>query len=360
MITYSPSFSLSFRNLPPKRHLDVCVSIAFRNDCVVDGSAGFHHNFHLRVPGRDDHLQHSLREYYCRLYLDIHPHRDSCNSFNPSVLYAYTKMTGSRRRSSRLHAVSPKGDDPAYNEMQSAPNGNHEGGNTHRGEANNIKNSEAEAISGVRRNTNDDGLDFYYTNADKWIPVDQVAPESLRAWTESQIPPPRPSPEPELDSEVKDVRIDSDVGLMVYYRKGGKDKAGDLWPFEWVSVDAASSQTTSSWAKTEKKRIEKSMRYLNAKNVSLAKKRLLMLEDLLDGDIIEPDWTSESPSPNPHIEIPPHAPHYPLPTPRKGHCGNTTHPSSSLAHTNLVAACQASKHSFPRLVCTACHEYPPI
>jgi hypothetical protein len=76
-------------------------------------------------------------------------------------------MTGSRRRSSRLHAVSPKGDDPAYNEMQSAPNGNHEGGNTHRGEANNIKNSEAEAISGVRRNTNDDGLEFYYTNADK-------------------------------------------------------------------------------------------------------------------------------------------------------------------------------------------------
>jgi hypothetical protein len=102
------------------------------------------------------------------------------------------------------------------------------------------------------------------------------------------------------------------------------------------------------------------MGYLNPKNVSLAKKRLLILADLLDGEVIEPDWMSESPSPNRNIEIPPHAPHYPLPTPRKGHCDNTTHPSSSLTHANLVAACQASKHSSPRLVCTTCHEHPSI
>lgn len=102
------------------------------------------------------------------------------------------------------------------------------------------------------------------------------------------------------------------------------------------------------------------MRYLNPKNVSLAKKRLLILADLLEGEVIEPDWMSESPSPNRNIEIPPHAPHYPLPTPRKGHCDNTTHPSSSLTHANLVAACQASKHSSARLVCTTCHERPSI
>jgi hypothetical protein len=146
---------------------------------------------------------------------------------------------------------------------------------------------------------------------------------------------------------------------MVHYRKEGRNEAGKPWPFEWVPTDAASLQAISAWAETEKKRVEGSMRYLNSKNVSLAKKRLLMLEDLLDGVIIEPDWMSESPSPNPNIEIPLHAPHYPLPTLRKGYCHNTTHPSSSLTHTALVAACQASNHLSPHHVCTACYECPP-
>jgi hypothetical protein len=136
--------------------------------------------------------------------------------------------------------MSPKGDGSAYNEVRSAPNGNREEGSTHDKEANNIKTSETEAISGVRRNVNHDGLEFYYINAGKWIPGDEVLPELLRAWTKSQIPHPRPSPEPELNSEVTDVKIDADVGLMVHYRKEGKDKAGNPWSFEWVTFDTAS------------------------------------------------------------------------------------------------------------------------
>jgi hypothetical protein len=269
-------------------------------------------------------------------------------------------MTGSRRRSSRLHAMSPEGNGLRHTEAPNGPGVNHEEGSTHDGETSNIKDPETEAISGVKRNANDDGLEFYHTQADKWIPGDEILPGLLRAWAKSQIPPPRPSPESELDSEVEDVKIDAEVGLMVHYRKEGKDEAGNSWPFEWVSVDTASFQAISEWAKTEKKRVQGTIRYLNTKNLSLAKKRLLMLEDLLDGEIMEPDWTSESASPNPNIEIPPHAPHYPLPTPRKGYCGNATHPSSYLTHANLVAACQASKHPSSHLICTACHDNPSV
>jgi hypothetical protein len=90
---------------------------------------------------------------------------------------------------------------------------------------------------------------------------DGVSPGLLRAWAKSQVPPPRPIPELEMDSEVEDVRTDADAGLMVLYRKEGKNEAGDPWPFEWVPVDAASSPAISEWARTEKKRVEGTMRY---------------------------------------------------------------------------------------------------
>lgn len=145
-----------------------------------------------------------------------------------------------RRRSSHLHATPAKGVEPNHIEEQTGLNGNHEEGGTHNGEQSSIENIIKEVISGVRRNTNDDGLEFYCTTAGKWISGDEVPSGLLRAWAKSQIPPSRPSPEPELDSEVKDVKIDADVGLMVYYRKEGKNKAGDPWSFERVPVDAAS------------------------------------------------------------------------------------------------------------------------
>lgn len=97
-----------------------------------------------------------------------------------------------------------------------------------------------------------------------------------------------------------------------------------------------------------------------------------MLEDLLDGEMIEPtkpDCISDSPSPDQDQDynIPPHAPHYPLPKTFNGKCDNATQPSSNHAHTSLVAACQASKYHpndlspdlCPHFVCTACHDDPP-
>jgi hypothetical protein len=113
-------------------------------------------------------------------------------------------------------------------------------------------------------------------------------------------------------------------------------------------------------------------------------KRLHMLDDLLDGetvDPVKPDWMTDcsssdssssgssspdSSSPDQDTKMSSHPPHFPLPTSFKGNCDNTLQSPST--HTNLVAAHQACNHFpnaitpnvSPHLVCTACHENPSL
>ncbi|CAD0093567.1 unnamed protein product [Aureobasidium mustum] len=90
-----------------------------------------------------------------------------------------------------------------------------------------------------------------------------------------------------------------------------------------------------------------------------------------EGEVVEPvrqGSASKSPSVGPGPDIPPHAPLYPFRTPIKGYCDNTKHPTETLAHSTLVAACQSDKHlshiSDPNtsrhMVCTNCHDNPPV
>jgi hypothetical protein len=291
-------------------------------------------------------------------------------------------MTGNRRSSRRRYAVLEQVE-PNYPEQHYDPKSNHEGGSTHNEEESNIKDLDAEIIGGIRRNANDDGLEYYYTTADIWVSGDEISPQMLSIWTKSQIPPPR---RPVPDSEVKDVKRDPTNGLlMIHYREKGRNKADNPWPFQWVPVGTASFQTISAWAKVEKERVERSIRHLKEHQISVTiTKRLHILGDLLDGetvDPVKPDWMtdrsssdssssgSSSPdcsSPDQDTKMSSHPPHFPLPTPFRGNCDNTSQSPSN--HTNLVAACQAGNHFpnaitpnvSPHLVCTACHGDPPI
>ena len=279
-------------------------------------------------------------------------------------------MTGTRR-SSRHHSV-PEKDKPSHVEEQSDPRSQHEKDSNHGKDEKNTKKSKKEIIGGVRRNSLDDGAEFYHTKADKWIPGAETSSEPLKVWAEKQmLSSSRPSPDPEF--EVNGVRRDLVNGLMVLYRQKGRNEAGLFHTYQWVPVGKASPKTISAWAKVEKERIEESVKLPEEHQISSrVAKRLLMLEDLLDGETIEstkPDWMSDSPSPDQDQDynIPPHAPHYPLPVTFSGDCNNATQPSSVITHTNLVAACQASKHHpngmssnlSPHLVCTACHDNSP-
>jgi hypothetical protein len=292
-------------------------------------------------------------------------------------------MTGTRR-SSRRYAVLEKVE-PSHVEEQSDPKSNHEGSGTHNEEESSINDLETEAIGGIRRNSSDDGLEYYYTKADKWVSGDEVSPQMLSIWAKTQIPLPRPGPEP--DSKVRDVKRDLTGNLIIHYREKGRNKAGNPWLFQWVPVGTASFQMISAWAKVEKERVERSIRHLKEHQISVTiTKRLHMLDDLLDGetvDLVKPDWMTDcsssdssssgssspdSSSPDQDTKMSSHPPHYPLPATTEGNCDNTSQPSSILTHTNLVAACQAGNH-FPNaitpnvslyLVCTACHENPPL
>jgi hypothetical protein len=65
--------------------------------------------------------------------------------------------------------MSPEGNGLSHIEAQNGLGGNREQGSIHNEGTSNIKDPETGAISGVRRNASDDGLEFYRTQADKWI-----------------------------------------------------------------------------------------------------------------------------------------------------------------------------------------------
>ena len=277
-------------------------------------------------------------------------------------------MTGTRR-SSRHHAI-PEEDKPNHADKQSGPKSLPDGDSTSGKRESNTKNSKKEVISGVRRNSNDDDIEFYYTRADKWVPGDETPPELLRVWAkEHMILSSRPIPDSEF--EVNNVTRNLAVGLMVHCRQIGRDKSGNIHPYRWIPVQAACPKATSAWAKVAKERLEDQVKHLEKDQISsYTARRLRMLEDLLDGEIIppdKPDWMSDTSAEDQDTKISPHPPHYPLPTPFDGDCDHATNPSSIITHTKLVAACQASKHlpnalspdPSPHLVCTACHVNPP-
>lgn len=279
-------------------------------------------------------------------------------------------MTGSRRSS--RHQAEPEKDNPNHAEEHSKRKSQLEDGNTG-GEAQSaVKKPKKELIADVRRNLLDDGLEFYHKHADKWIPGSDTPPELLKVWAKKQM---RRSTRRNLDPnsglEVNGVKRDPTIGLVVNCKKEVRSKAATPQVFRWVPVHAVSSKAITAWAKVEKECVEEKVKHLQEHEVpSNTANHLLLLEDLLDGEIMQPtkpDSSSDSAVEDQDVKIPSHPPHYPLPTTFDGDCDNTTQPSSILAHTNLVAACQASKHlpngpspdPSPHLVCTACHDNPP-
>jgi len=279
-------------------------------------------------------------------------------------------MTGSRR-SSRLHATPEKAKSD-HTKVQDDPKSQPKEGSAYSKAGGSVKKPKKEVIGGVKRNLLDDGLEFYHTHADSWVSGDETPPELLKVWAKKQMrPSSRPNQDQDPDSEVNGVKRDLTVGLLVNYRKKGRNRAGNSQAFQWVPVHAASPRAVSAWAKAEKERTEETIKHLQEHQIppNIAK-HLSQLEDLLDGEIMsptKPDSAGSSPAEDQDTRIPPHPPHYPLPTTFKGKCDNSTQPSSTLAHTDLVAACQSSKHfsngpsSSPslHLVCTACHDNPP-
>ncbi|KAG9586805.1 hypothetical protein KCU77_g6300, partial [Aureobasidium melanogenum] len=169
------------------------------------------------------------------------------------------------------------------------------------------------AIKGVRRNENDDDNELYYEPADMWLPSADVPPELRRAWAKSQksqirrSPSPSPPSSPGSEYEIDDVKKDLVLGFMLRFRKRGSKKV------EWVPVREV----------------------------------------------------SKPPSPDSDL---PQAAFYSLPTTARGYCDNAEHPSATLSHSTLVAACQSAKHTSNiinshatgHLVCTHCHDNPPI
>jgi hypothetical protein len=378
---------LPFWNLPTFSSSCVfVVSNTFQKSRLVVGSPGFHNTFSLTC--------HRPKTSKRTRPVDILPSSAYPDISTTTIIatrvylktffapHGYFEMTGTRRSSRRRYAVLEKVE-PSHNQEQRDPKSNYEGSSTHNEEESNIKDPDTEVIGGVRRNANDDGLDYYYTKADKWVPGDEVSPQMLSIWAKTQVSPPRPGPEP--DAKVKDVKRDLTGNLIIHYREKGRNKADNAWPFQWVPVCTASPILIFAWAKVEKERVERSIRYLKEHQISVSvTKRLHMLDDLLDGetmDPVKPDWmpdasssdssssgssSPDSSSPDQDTKMPSHPPHFPLPTLFKGNCNNTS--QSPATHTNLVAACQAGNHFpnaitpnvSPHLVCTTCHENSPL
>lgn len=152
-------------------------------------------------------------------------------------------MTGSRR-SSCHHSVSEK-DKCSYADEQTQPRSQHEKDSIHGEEEKKVKKSKKEVIGGVRRNSLDDGVEFYHTQVDEWVPGAETPSELMTAWAEEQMPfSSRPSPDPEY--EVNSVRRDLANGLMVLYRQKGRNKAGLSHTYQWVPVGQASPRTISA------------------------------------------------------------------------------------------------------------------
>lgn len=114
--------------------------------------------------------------------------------------------------------------------------------------------------------------------------------------------------------EIVDVKQDLAAGFMLRF----ENKSSGSRDFKWVLLHEASSEETHAWAKAEQKRVKDKLRVLRRGQSSRDLKiRLLLLEDLLEGEVVEPvkpEWAPKSPSPagsNP--DIPPHASFYPLP-----------------------------------------------
>lgn len=172
-----------------------------------------------------------------------------------------------------------------------------------------------------------------------------------------------------IEYEIVDVKKDLATGFMLRF----ENKSSGTRDFKWVPIHGASPEETHAWAKAEEKRVKDKLRVLRRGQSSRnLKARLLLLEDLLEGEVVEPvkpEWASKSSSPaGSSPDIPPHAPFYPTPTPTRGYCDNAEHPSATLNHSTLVAACQSDKHlsnttnshATRHLVCTNCHDDPPV
>lgn len=265
-----------------------------------------------------------------------------------------------------MHHPMTEQEDPHRNPMQEqipAESHEEEGSVSSKDEPSEIM--DPRAIQGVRRNVSDDGNELYYVPADMWLPSTDVPPELCRAWAKSQRPNPRPSSSsPVSEYEIDDVKRDMAIGTMLHFKGNESENS------KWVPVREASPAETYALAKAEKEDVEEEIRDLTkGQESSHLQNRLALLEDLLDGEVVEhtkPHWVSETPSPDSNIPL--HKPFYPLPTLSRGYCDNAEHPSSTLSHSTLVAACQSEKHILDsinpyascHLVCTNCHDNPPI
>ncbi|KAH0346670.1 hypothetical protein KCU83_g7239, partial [Aureobasidium melanogenum] len=227
------------------------------------------------------------------------------------------------------------------------------------------------AIKGVRSNQNDDDNELYYEPADTWLPSANIPPELRRAWAKSQKSQIRqsssslssPSSSPGSEYEIDDVKQDLAHRFMLRFKRRDSDKV------KWVPVREVSPAETDAWAKAEREYVEGLIKHSKRRKTSQdLQNRLFLLVDLLEGEItepIKPHWVSKPPSADSDL---PHATFYSLPTTTRGYCDNADHPSETLNHSTLVAACQSDKHflntdntnASRHLVCTHCHDNPPI
>ncbi|KAH0042560.1 hypothetical protein KCU78_g747, partial [Aureobasidium melanogenum] len=193
------------------------------------------------------------------------------------------------------------------------------------------------AIKGVRRNENDDDNELYYEPADMWLPSAGIR----------RSPSPSPPSSPGSEYEIDNVKKDLVLGFMLRFKKRGSKKV------EWVPVREVSPAETHAWTKAEEKKVEEKIRSpKKGKKSPLLRNRLALL-------------VSKPPSPDSDL---PQAAFYSLPTTARGYCDNAEHPSATLSHSTLVAACQSAKHTSNiinshatgHLVCTHCHDNPPI
>ncbi|THY03759.1 hypothetical protein D6D03_04137 [Aureobasidium pullulans] len=231
------------------------------------------------------------------------------------------------------------------------------------------------SITGADKDETDDEVRLLYnspTAQEVWLLVSEVPPKAVKEWMQGHRDFPK-SVGDKVPPFIHDLVRGDDNEIWTTFRKGGKERNGELRSFVVVQATTVPFDLLEEYAKRQRV-VLGTARGPGGKDIitlSPVGWGIVLARQDGDGSIppVRPDC--ESVSNTPSSEAKGHAymlahknnvvPHYPIPTTIKGRCDDATKSFENITHNDDVARCQSGKHkaSNPHYVCTDCHHEDP-
>ena len=231
------------------------------------------------------------------------------------------------------------------------------------------------SITGADKDETDDEVRLLYnspTAQEVWLLVSEVPPKAVKEWMQGHRDFPK-SVGDKVPPFIHDLVRGDDNEIWTTFRKGGKERNGELRPFVVVQATTVPFDLLEEYAKRQRVVLGTARGPGGKDIITLSPVGWEIVLARQDGDEsippVRPD--SESVSNTPSSEAKGHAymlahknnvvPHYPIPTTIKGRCDDATKSFENITHNDDIARCQSGKHkaSNPHYVCTDCHHKDP-